>query len=175
MPREFGPFRGKVVDTETGEPVEGAVVFIRFFIKVFGSPGGPVIKTANAVEVLTDKDGEFEIPRAKYQPGSFRFPARWLKKGAAIVFKPGYGAFPGHEGTSESYSKSERSHPENEYITIRLPKLKTIEERKKNLRNIYYSSQVPPKKQQLILELINIERKNIGFQEPIGIPTHRGL
>ena len=63
--RDYGPYKGKVVDTETNKPIEGAVVFIRFYTDVYGSLGGPSPKFADSIEVLTDAKGEFEIPKYK--------------------------------------------------------------------------------------------------------------
>jgi hypothetical protein len=57
---EFGPFMGKVVDAETGEPIEGAVVLIVFSIES-SSLGGSVNSFADAIETLTDAQGEFKF------------------------------------------------------------------------------------------------------------------
>jgi hypothetical protein len=54
---EFGPFMGKVVDAESGEPVKGAVVLIVFSIES-SSLGGSVNSFADAIETLTDAQGK---------------------------------------------------------------------------------------------------------------------
>jgi hypothetical protein len=129
----YGPYKGKVVDKETNEPIEGAVVFIKFSTDFQLSPGGPVSHFVDAVEVMTDQNGEFEIPRQRIN--TFRVFHVWDKYAPVIIFKPGYGAYPGHPG-SEPHFGMAGSIPVNEYITIKLPKLMTRKERKNNLRNI---------------------------------------
>ena len=53
----FGPYQGMVFDGETGEPIEGAVVLVSFYTELHASPGGPVSRFVDAVEVLTDSKG----------------------------------------------------------------------------------------------------------------------
>ncbi len=82
--------RGRVVDAETGEPVEGAVYAINWFrlhgccmgIKVGDGSGEERLEVADG---FTDADGYFEIP--KYQPTLFAPPIFRLgvyKKGYAV-------------------------------------------------------------------------------------------
>ncbi|MEW6521348.1 MAG: hypothetical protein AB1461_18255 [Thermodesulfobacteriota bacterium] len=169
---EFGPYKGKVVDADTGEPIEGAVVFMKFFTEggqFIGLAGG-YLEVADAVEVLTDRNGEFNIPLQKLTVNKFLH--KWENKGRAIIFKPSYGAFPGHPKVSMNIPGY--SIPENKFVIIKLPKLKTREERERNLR---YASghdviRIPIEKQQIILKLYNTERKNIGLSP---IPIRQGF
>jgi predicted small secreted protein len=56
--------QGKVVDSETGQPVEGAVVGIKWVHYKWGPPGLPTPKTRlGTTTVLTDSEGDFTIPR----------------------------------------------------------------------------------------------------------------
>ena len=163
--REFGPYSGKIVDSETGEPIEGAVVFIQFSTKVYGSPGGPQYRTVNAIEALTNANGDFQIPRRKYPPGNQLIYARWLNHGQVIIFKPSYGVYPGHEGTSIVSSTTNGALPENEFVTIRLPQLTSVEERIRNLDNTsYVSAEVAEDKQKHLIRLRNIEFENLGLK-----------
>lgn len=79
-------FQGKVIDAETKEPIEGAVVVAIYNVREYGiAESGS--STADAKEVLTDKSGSFYIP-----PHTFLhiYP---FAKGATttfIVFKAGY-------------------------------------------------------------------------------------
>lgn len=57
-----GPYRGQVLDAETRQPLEGAVVLFQWDHRVYGSPGGPTTRFLKAKEVLTDKEGRFGIP-----------------------------------------------------------------------------------------------------------------
>ncbi len=82
--------RGRVVDAETGEPVEGAVYAINWFrlhgccmsIRIGDGSGEERLEVADG---FTDADGYFEIP--KYQPTLFAPPIFRLgvyKKGYAV-------------------------------------------------------------------------------------------
>lgn len=55
----YGPYRGVVLDKNTGEPVEGVVVMATYY-RTFISPGGDVEGAVlDAQETVTDEDGEF--------------------------------------------------------------------------------------------------------------------
>jgi hypothetical protein len=164
----YGPYKGKVVDKETNEPIEGAVVFMRFFTDFQLSPGGPVSHFVDAVEVMTDDNGEFEIPRQRIN--TFRIFHVWDKYAPVIIFKPGYGAYPGHPGTEPHFGMA-GGIPEDKFVIIKLPKLKTREERKKNLRNISFTADVPYEKWRNLFEYRNIENIEVGlppYKDPFG-------
>jgi len=74
FPKNFGPYEGIVVDMETGEPIEGAIVFFEF-VTVSGSVGGPVYHHGDSLDVFTDEDGKFSVPETKI-PG-VRFDKTW--------------------------------------------------------------------------------------------------
>lgn len=151
----YGPYMGKVVDKENDAPIEGAVVFLRFYTEAIG----PVSEFADAVETLTDAKGEFFIP--SHRIFVFRPLSVWMSDWYPIVFKPGYGAFPGHIETL--IVDSEGSYiPENKHVTIKLPKLKTREERRDNLSNLSPGS-APPEAYRTLRKLEKIERKETGL------------
>ena len=53
-------FRGRVIDAETKEPIEVAVVVVLYYKRpLIGGPGGPNSYVFNAKETLTDNKGEF--------------------------------------------------------------------------------------------------------------------
>jgi hypothetical protein len=78
-----GPFEGRVVDQETGQPIEGAVVFVEWHIRHM------MIAESffDAKEVLTDKDGNFFIPKN----WSFNPWRNMVMDSDVIIFKAGYG------------------------------------------------------------------------------------
>jgi hypothetical protein len=82
-------FKGKVIDAETKEPIEGAVVVVTYS-KTTHLPPEAYSSVINVRETLTDKNGEFYIPSYMtiVQPLSSEEWARF------IIFKPGYGSFP---------------------------------------------------------------------------------
>lgn len=162
-PKEFGPYKGKVVDKETNEPIEGAVVFMRFFI-LGSSVAGYISDFADAVEVLTDSRGEFIIPKSKMK--SYRLFREWEPHGYVIIFKPGYGVYPDHkESGPRPLFKPNGTIPSDLYITFELPELKTKEERRQNLgyADVYHETKVAIEKQKEIIRLINIENKELGL------------
>jgi len=58
MLRYDGPYEGKVVDVQTGKPIEGAVVHGKWVKRHLG--GGT--DYYDSYEMLTDKEGNFKIP-----------------------------------------------------------------------------------------------------------------
>ncbi|NTV14494.1 MAG: carboxypeptidase regulatory-like domain-containing protein [Desulfobulbaceae bacterium] len=151
---EYGPYTGKVVEKETGAPIEGAVVFISFYTKL-PTPGGPTSHYADATEVLTNGQGQFDIPAQRIL--SMKPLQYWDPQPEVTIFKPGYGAFPGQRDTT--ISPKDEWFPANKQITVQLPKLKTREERLDNLINIrrYSMDEVPCNKQRNIQSMYDIE------------------
>lgn len=158
---KFGPYMGTVVDAQTGEPIEGAVVLIGFHTKG-NSVGGWVHEFADAVEVLTNANGEFKLHPKHIT--LFRAMQIWDKDCNLTIFKPGYGTYPWNSGT---YSNPDYtpgwSLPEDKHITFYLPKLLTIEERKKNLGDIMAPAGITNDKMPNLLRLESEERVNVGL------------
>lgn len=79
-------FRGRVIDAETKQPIEGAVVVVLYYKRpLVGGPGGPNAYVFEAKETLTDRKGEFYFPAyssllAFTEDAGVKF----------IFFKPGY-------------------------------------------------------------------------------------
>lgn len=78
-------FRGKIVDIETHEPIEGAVV-VTIYRKEEMSIADSVDIDIDAREALTDRNGEFVIPSYT----TFINPLSWSIPVQFIIFKPGY-------------------------------------------------------------------------------------
>lgn len=159
--REYGPYMGKVVDKETGEPIAGAVVFLRFYTGTIWAAGGRVSHYADAVEYLTDNEGKFDIPVQRiiaFRPGD-----TWDQRPLVIIFKPGYGAYPDHPDTSDGNTPTGWLQVGNN--AIKLPKLTTNADREKNLYSAggYERLDIPCEKQRKILGLYNSEKLSLGF------------
>jgi len=149
---KFGPYNGKVVDMESGEPIEGAVVFLRFFSEFGFSPGGAMSRYADALETFTDSNGEYSVP--PHRVTVFHVGSMWDDDNVmAIIFKPGYGAYNGWMRDKEGK-------------IFKLPKLKTREERRLNLSNVmrYSKFEIPCDKQRHIQRYYNIERISLGLE-----------
>ena len=82
-----GPWRGQVVDAETGQPIEGVVV-VAVWERL--SPG--VIHQARAFhdvdEVVTDAEGRFVLPERELSPPN---PFITIDGPQLTMFKGGYG------------------------------------------------------------------------------------
>lgn len=53
-----GPFEGRVVDAETGEPIHGTVVFVKWVVRRIGMDS-----FFDTDEVVTDQQGKFSVPK----------------------------------------------------------------------------------------------------------------
>lgn len=128
---KFGPYIGKVVDAETKEPIEGAVVFMTCYTTT-PTLAGVNSHYAGFKEAVTDGQGEFllELRLSTLKPGH-----AWSYEPEVFVFKPGYGVYPWHKNAKSDTLARNTSHllPANKFVTITLPKLKTKKERKRNL------------------------------------------
>src|SRR3990172_6905256 len=84
-----GPWKGKIIDIETKEPLEGAVV-LAVWERVYRTPAGASSYFYEAKEVLTDKEGKFEIP--SYTPINLVPIISYMRGPLFTIFKPGYGS-----------------------------------------------------------------------------------
>ena len=156
--RGFGPYQGIVIDKDTQAPLEETAVLVSFWTEMPG-PGGGASSFADAVETLTDSNGVFYIPR--HRVFVFRPISLWNKHGGIMIFKPGYTCYPGCRGSSGPYFTPDSSIPENKFVTIKLSKLKTKEERIDNVSTLNLG--VPDKKMKNMRRLQNIEAKELGL------------
>jgi hypothetical protein len=107
-------FRGRVVDAETHQPVEGAVAVVIYFKDaLIGGPGGPRSYAFHARETLTDAKGDFLMP-------SYCSWLLFTKDGGVqfIFYKPGYAASYGpahvHSFLLEEYFSTDEAGKEGE-------------------------------------------------------------
>lgn len=164
-----GPWKGTVIDTETKEPIEGAVV-IAAWRKIYMSPVGSNSRFLDAVETLTDKNGFFYIPKFK---AVNLIPIAYMEGPRISIYKPGYSFFPSGEYFSTYFPNSllKVSFPEMEEmllkgVTVELLRFKTKKERMEGLPAD--PSLVPDEKMKHYMLLLNKERIQIGL-EPVGL------
>jgi hypothetical protein len=79
----WGPFRGRVVDADTGEPVAGAVMLV-VWTEAYGL-GLLETRFHDAKEAVSDKDGRWEVPRL--EDSRIRITVLWPE---FHMFVPGY-------------------------------------------------------------------------------------
>jgi len=156
---ELMPFEGRVIDADTKEPIEGAVVLAVYFdeaITIAGTNTYPI----DAQETLTDRKGEFKISEVREwfgpRPGT-------VVKAEVIIFKPGYGVYPNHRRAKAVGGNKAWPHP-GEYIVYELPRLKTREERDNNLPSLHLGD-ISKEKYSTLLGLINEERTFLGYEK----------
>lgn len=154
-----GPWQAQVVDAETGEPLEGVVVLATWW-KGTASVGGWVDTYHDSVEVVTDREGRFTIPARRYvNPNPFtRF-----RDPLYLLFKPGFG-----EAQWPPAHRPRRMWPEGMAgeIVIRLPRLTTLEERRRHVRGARTEFlDVPPERTPMLMLAIRQERRDVGLPE----------
>ena len=154
--RYDGIYRGKIVDADSREPIEGAVV-LGIWHTVELTPGGGVSYYYDARETLTDKSGEFSIPGQGLRIMSSLEPM------SAVIFKAGYAYYGTGVWTTikEGLYSREQVKWEGDIPIFPLKKL-TLEERIKR-GEPDYPSQAPKKKIRLMLEEINKDRMEQGL------------
>jgi len=59
--------QGQVVDDETGKPIEGAAVAIKWYKYKFGPPYASGYKKIETAEDFSDADGFFELPKFTFK------------------------------------------------------------------------------------------------------------
>jgi len=175
-------FSGRVIDADTGEPIEGAVVVVYWYSER-PSILGDNTELEDVKETLTDKNGNWTIVGKKGRsspPVPFFIilgvtTFRYTKEPEFIIFKPGYCSWP--NGFSIDACKDrirvEGSERFGEGKTLALPKLTNREDRLKAQRisEIYPSTDDPKvikrylKKQLELLRLLDEERRNLGLSE----------
>jgi len=154
---KYGPYYGKVIDAETKQPIEGAAVLVVYKTEQYGLAGA-ISHFADAQETLTDKNGEFKIPAKRIN--TFRIISGWERYPGFWIFKPEYGCYPEHKDVKPMFVPN-GTLPENEYVIIELPKLKTREERLNN--EGCFPVGVPDKKMRKLIKISNDERINLGL------------
>ncbi len=159
-----GPYKGKVVELETGNPIERAVVAASWSIEEVPHAQ----KICDAEETVTDKNGEFVLPKGS----CVSHPFAKIFGPYVIVFKPGYLGYPplGHNEEEKrahmpNWGKPRLFKDKKQYNVIELGRPKTREERELTLDHADFPihDEVVEKLPNLI-KLINEERKNLGFK-----------
>ena len=147
---KWGPFRGRVVDAETGQPIQGAVALMTWLKLVYA-----VIQTNtefyDAREAVSGPDGTFEIPRLT--PPFFRFNI--ITYGPKI-FAPGYAE---HRWVVTPPTGEALVDP----TVVEMQPLKTREERLNALSRASPLTSVPLEKMCLYIQAQNREARNLGL------------
>ncbi len=174
-------YKGKLIDAETKEPIEGAAVVAIYQKHPFISgPGGGSDSIVTVKEAVTDRNGEFRISScfALMGPNSYEEYTNF------IFYKPGYGSFTVNYKKlmgdarenyllEENYGKKgdiidvymERKVGEGTYGVVELLPAKTWEERRKAARNGPLDN-VAEKKWPIFKEMLDKEEKWLDQNQP---------
>jgi hypothetical protein len=147
-----GPYKGKVVDAVTGEPIEGVVV-LAVWRKNNPTPAGGISKYNDARETLTDKNGDFEIQGKGLRVFS-------TLDVMITIFKAGY------KYRDSLWVSLKRDNWKDGKALIPLRKL-TVEERKRQ-GSPFPPTEAPLEKVKLFINEINKNEVELG-RKPIKI------
>jgi hypothetical protein len=172
-----GPWMGRIIDAETKEPIEGAVI-VAVWEKIYPGITGNYSYFFDAREVLTDREGKFLIK--KFKAINVLPVIRWLDGPWFTVFKPGYTPF-GASSAGYDYFRHERFQNSpllvdrlslaelfKKGVTIELLRLKTKEERLKTILGAEPLGGVPNDKMPILMGFISHEEKELGL-DPIPL------
>ena len=157
-----GLYRGKVVELESGKPIEGAVVAARWTIEPFVHTE----RICDAKETITNENGEFELPKGS----CWSHPFAEMHKPTVVVFKPGYlgypplGAEPEERKSRMPNFTGNEFRDEKQYYVIKLGKPKTRQERSWTMsEGESLLDEETYEKLPILLKLVNEENKNLGL------------
>ena len=171
-------FCGKVVDADTGEPIEGAVVVVYWYEASWIPFGEWIVRLKDVKETLTDRKGEWTVKGpAGSGVNSLAYDTAlmgvtfYTREPDFIVFKPGYCSWPNGFSIDTCRSRIRMIGGKDEGVgeggTLQLPKLTKREDRIEA-----QSIQIPEGEGCLesltkLIRLINEERKNLGLPETL--------
>ena len=157
-----GPYEGRVIDAETNQPIQGAVVSGTWY-KQAATPAGSVSTYYDSYEMLTDKNGEFHIP------GKGLLVLTEIRDMNFSIFKAGYEQFPENSPWSglKEWGPDDRITWQGEKGTFKIRRL-TLEERRN--RSLGFPGG-PNKKNKLYIIESNKENTEIGRSADTLLPV----
>jgi hypothetical protein len=154
-----GPYHGRVVDAETGQPLAGAVAVVVWsrerILPLHSSTVFHAVREAltgpDGTWVLDGRDVEMRAPPQTYPP-------------SLDVYYPGYAAI-----TSNVFIKSGGALIGDLVAggTVRLPRLRVREERRRGF-GLVPDTPTPFKDVPNLMRLINVERARLGYEPLYG-------
>ena len=152
--RYDGPYSGRVIDADTGQPIEGAVILGVWYREIV-TPGGATHNFYDAKEIVTDKKGDFTLSGQGLLVLSNIIPMD------VLIFKAGYehlGLMPWISLKKDIFL-NKRIKWEGSKAIIPL-KTWTLEERRNRFGSYYVN--IPNERQKLLLNEIARESKGIN-------------
>lgn len=162
-------YNGRVVDVDTKEPIEGAVVVAIYEKHTLNPPAGSYTNVIGVKETLTDKNGSFNFPSYT----TVIHPLSYSGNCTFLIYKPGYGN-QGQIGIEHFLSGKaeknwERKSTWNKSLifryltdgTIEIPRLTSTEDMKDALRNahLWGGPDIDKTEIPMLLNTVNQEEK----------------
>lgn len=158
-----GPYRGRVIDAETREPLVGAVVVIYWTRDAPGIGHGPVESFLGSEEALTDHRGEFIVGK---NPPSNWIPLTWRGLPDLVIFQPGYRYFPRHFATTPPLPPTGFEGllkiMERQTVVFELPRPATRDDLVDTLY-VLPPRTIPPDRIPNLTRLLNVEARRLGL------------
>lgn len=154
-----GPYLGRVVDADTQQPLVGAVVVAIWYREVPVAPHGPAVDYHDSLEVLTDTNGEFIVPKRTHMTliGKIREPD-------FVIYFPAYAPYPSIKARPQG--KEIDAAYEQKVFHIQLTRLKTLQERLEYARvPVDVDYRIQGEKITNLIRLVNAERNALGLQQ----------
>jgi hypothetical protein len=150
-----GPYEGRVIDGDTGKPIERVVILVAWYTSQF-SPAGSTHNFYNAKETVTDNKGEFSIP------GMGLKALTNLESMHVLIFKAGYEYLNvPWVSLKKDILLKEKIKWEGNRAIIPLKRL-SMEERKKQGTPSFPSEAYKNKRMPLLISEINKEEVDFG-------------
>jgi hypothetical protein len=173
-----GPWKGKVVEQETGQPIAGAIVLAIWTLRSWGEihPGE---EFHSAFETESDANGRFIIPEHSAAPAK---PLSGIRGPEIVIFKGGFGLWRLQTGPSDLPAESRWEQDqrikraweafEKEGAVFELRRLANSQERRNRLGGARPLS-VPDDRMPRLLQALDDETESLGL--PTGrAPKRRG-
>ena len=174
-------YSGRVIDAETRDPIEGAVVVIHWNEATRTLIGDWSARLKDVKETLTDKDGQWAIKGPAGGENSLSYflalipGLYYTRQPEFVIFKPGYCSWPAGLSIEACKGRMKGTGPGKlmEGQTLELPRLTQIEDRlgAQRVGPISSYSDNPKRETEILrkqpefLRLLNEERKNLGLDE----------
>lgn len=153
-----GPFEGRVVDAETRQPIQGAVVFMEWNLG-HGTVAGRIETFYDAAEVLTDERGYFRIKKKwSWNPWT-----NWMLQATGLIYKAGYGAATNLGGTSSLRNRAASQ------------KARSPEERQKMGPSFYFDIEFEDSRPVFLLKKLSTEEERRRNLPLIGVPDNNKM
>ena len=168
-------FSGRVIDADTQEPIEGAVVVVYWHEARRTSICDLSTRLKDVKETLTDKNGEWSVTGPAGGENtissylSLITGMYYTMEPEFIIFKPGYCCWPEGFAIDACKGKLKSSGPGEimEGKTLELPRFRREKDRVRNIPGIAAGENALEKQKELI-RLINEESRNLGLPGVYG-------